>query len=172
MCSWHPTRAPNGTLIPYPPYFPHGIKPVVDYVHSLGLRFGLYVRAASPEPKLEVDIELTADPLVTRYTSVGTQTCHHGWSPGSFGHYEQDAQLFASWGVDYVKVERAQPRRCPNERPLLLPLRHQSCPCAHLPEPPDTRGSRRFTQFCPPPHRWTGVAITRRRTATGTSPER
>lgn len=24
-------------------------------------------------------------------TSVGTKTCHHGWSPGSFGYYEQDA---------------------------------------------------------------------------------
>jgi len=77
---WHPSRDSNGTLIPYAPYFPNGIKPVVDYVHSLGLKFGLY-------------------------TSVGTLTCHGGWSPGSFGHYQQDADLFARWEVDYVKVD-------------------------------------------------------------------
>ena len=77
---WHPSRAANGTLVPFAPYFPDGIKPVVDYVHSLGLKFGLY-------------------------TSVGTKTCHHGWSPGSFGYYEQDAALFASWEVDYVKMD-------------------------------------------------------------------
>ena len=40
-----------------------------------------------------------------RYTSVGEKTCHHGWSPGSFGHYQQDADLFASWEVDYVKMD-------------------------------------------------------------------
>ena len=51
------------------------MKPVIDYVHGQGLKFGLY-------------------------TSVGDETCHGGWSPGSYGHYEQDADTFASWGVD------------------------------------------------------------------------
>ena len=37
---WHPSRDSNGTLVPYKDYFPNGIKPVVDYVHSLGLKFG------------------------------------------------------------------------------------------------------------------------------------
>ena len=77
---WHPTRDANGTLVPFAEYFPHGMKAVADYVHSLGLKFGLY-------------------------TSVGTLTCHKGWSPGSFGYYEQDAALFASWGIDYVKMD-------------------------------------------------------------------
>jgi alpha-galactosidase len=35
---------------------------------------------------------------------VGDETCHGGWSPGSYGHYQQDADTFAAWGVDYVKV--------------------------------------------------------------------
>ena len=63
---WHPTRD-NATaeLVPYPRFFPDGMKPVIDYVHSLGLKFGLY-------------------------TSVGDRTCHGGWSPGSFGHYERE----------------------------------------------------------------------------------
>lgn len=42
------------------------------------------------------------------YTSAGTTTCSSGGRilpiPGSYGHYAQDAQTFADWGVDYVKV--------------------------------------------------------------------
>jgi alpha-galactosidase len=49
-------------------------------VHSKGLQFGLY-------------------------TSVGDKTCHGGWSPGSYQHYEKDAQTFADWEVDYVKID-------------------------------------------------------------------
>ena len=36
---------------------------------------------------------------------MGAVTCHGGWSPGSFGHYEQDAHTFAAWRVDYVKMD-------------------------------------------------------------------
>lgn len=77
---WHPSRADNGTLVPFKRFFPHGMKTVIDYVHSKGLQFGLY-------------------------TSVGDKTCHGGWSPGSYGHYELDANTFAQWGVDYVKID-------------------------------------------------------------------
>ena len=50
---------------------------LVDYVHDLGLLMGLY-------------------------TCSGNLTCKFG-RPGSLGHYEQDAQRFAEWNVDYVK---------------------------------------------------------------------
>eukprot|EP00036_Acanthoecidae_sp_10tr_P004928 CAMPEP_0182928406 /NCGR_PEP_ID=MMETSP0105_2-20130417/15570_1 /TAXON_ID=81532 ORGANISM="Acanthoeca-like sp., Strain 10tr" /NCGR_SAMPLE_ID=MMETSP0105_2 /ASSEMBLY_ACC=CAM_ASM_000205 /LENGTH=411 /DNA_ID=CAMNT_0025066409 /DNA_START=30 /DNA_END=1265 /DNA_ORIENTATION=- len=87
---WHPTRTgPNNSLVPHPEFFPNGMKPVIDYVHSLGLKFGLY-------------------------TSVGTVTCHGGWSPGSYGHWDIDAQTFASWGVDYVKVDYCGALDSPN----------------------------------------------------------
>ncbi|MBO0801891.1 MAG: glycoside hydrolase family 27 protein [Nocardiopsaceae bacterium] len=72
-------RNADGQLQPDPAKFPHGIKPVADYVHSLGLKFGIY-------------------------TSFGTTNCA-GTSAGSYGHYAQDAKTFASWGVDYVKVD-------------------------------------------------------------------
>ena len=77
---WHPSRDSNNTLVPFPRFFPDGMAPVIDYVHSKGLQFGLY-------------------------TSVGDKTCHGGnlnmscvavnipcvgWSPGSYGHYEQE----------------------------------------------------------------------------------
>lgn len=77
---WHPSRDENETLVPFPRFFPDGMKPVIDYVHSKGLKFGLY-------------------------TSVGDKTCHGGWSPGSYQHYVKDANTFAEWEVDYVKID-------------------------------------------------------------------
>jgi alpha-galactosidase len=58
--------------------FPHGIGWLADRIHALGLRFGVY-------------------------TAIGARTCQS--LPGSWGHYDQDAETFASWGVDFVKVD-------------------------------------------------------------------
>jgi alpha-galactosidase len=78
-CWMAPSRDAAGNLVPDPTRFPNGIKAVADYVHSLGLKLGIYEDA-------------------------GTTTCAH--DPGSFGHEAQDAATFASWGVDYVKYDR------------------------------------------------------------------
>jgi len=72
-------RSQKGELVADPGRFPHGIKPVADYVHSLGLKFGIY-------------------------TSAGLFNCART-SAGSYGHYQQDATTFAAWGVDYVKFD-------------------------------------------------------------------
>ena len=78
-CWMASSRDASGNLVADPTRFPDGIKPVADYVHSLGLKLGIYEDA-------------------------GTTTCAH--LPGSFGHEAQDAATFASWGVDYVKYDR------------------------------------------------------------------
>jgi alpha-galactosidase len=58
--------------------FPNGIKALADYVHNKGLKLGIY-------------------------TDAGTLTCEK--RPGSLNHELQDARTYASWGVDYVKVD-------------------------------------------------------------------
>jgi alpha-galactosidase len=58
--------------------FPHGIPALASQVHALGLKFGIY-------------------------EAIGTRTCKN--LPGSYGHYVQDAKTFASWGVDYAKID-------------------------------------------------------------------
>ena len=73
------TRAADGQLQPDARAFPNGMKAVADYVHARGLRFGLY-------------------------TCGGTKTCVGG-RPGSKDHWEQDADVFAEWGVDWVKMD-------------------------------------------------------------------
>ncbi|WP_055586278.1 glycoside hydrolase family 27 protein [Streptacidiphilus griseoplanus] len=72
------SRDSGGHLVPDPAKFPDGIKGTADYVHSLGLKLGIYEDA-------------------------GLQTC--GGYPGSLGHETTDAQSFASWGVDYLKYD-------------------------------------------------------------------
>ena len=67
-----------GYLVPDPAKFPNGIKAVVDYVHSRGLKFGLY-------------------------NCAGWKTC--AGYPGSRGYEFQDARTYASWGVDYLKYD-------------------------------------------------------------------
>ncbi|MEV7194184.1 NPCBM/NEW2 domain-containing protein [Streptomyces sp. NPDC093510] len=75
-----PQRDANGKLVPDPARFPNGIKAVADYVHSKGLKLGIY-------------------------TSAGTKTCNSAGFPGALGHERSDAQQFADWGVDYLKYD-------------------------------------------------------------------
>jgi alpha-galactosidase len=79
-CWAQSSRDSKGNLVPDKDRFPHGIKAVADYVHSKGLKFGLY-------------------------TSAGTKTCNKAGFPGALGHEKQDAALWASWGVDYLKYD-------------------------------------------------------------------
>jgi alpha-galactosidase len=74
--TWEGQRDENGVLHANSK-FPD-MKALADYVHSKGLKIGIY---SSPGPK----------------------TC--GGYEGSLGHEEQDAQLYASWGIDYLKYD-------------------------------------------------------------------
>jgi alpha-galactosidase len=75
---WQVARDGDGNIVPDPKTFPDGIKPVADYVHSLGLKFGIY-------------------------SDAGSQTC--AGRPGGLGHEYQDAIKYAAWGVDYLKYD-------------------------------------------------------------------
>ncbi len=77
-CWMAPKRSASGALVPDPATFPDGIRYVANVVHSLGLKLGIYA-------------------------SAGTATC--AGRPGSYGHYTEDADTFASWGVDFVKLD-------------------------------------------------------------------
>ncbi len=71
-------RDENGRLVPDPEKFPNGMKAVADYVHSKGLKFGMY-------------------------SCAGIRTCAD--YPSSFDYEYIDAQTFADWGVDYLKYD-------------------------------------------------------------------
>jgi len=75
----------NGTMVPDTTRFPKGMKAVGDHLHARGVLFGTY-------------------------SDEGTKTC--GGYPGSKGYEQQDAETFASWGVDYLKLDG-----CYNDKP-------------------------------------------------------
>jgi len=72
------SRDSIGNLVPDPKKFPHGMKALANYVHSKGLKFGIH-------------------------NCAGNTTCN-GF-PGGRGHEYQDARLYASWGVDFLKYD-------------------------------------------------------------------
>ena len=77
------------------------MKALADYVHSKGLKIGIY---SSPGPKPCAGFE------------------------GSLGHEEQDAQLYASWGIDYLKydlcsfIPAVMEKQAPNDKPAQMRL--------------------------------------------------
>ncbi|KMT17947.1 hypothetical protein BVRB_2g034670 [Beta vulgaris subsp. vulgaris] len=73
------TRDNKGNFVPKRSTFPSGIKALADYVHSKGLKIGIY-------------------------SDAGYKTCSKKM-PGSLGFEEQDAKTFASWGIDYLKYD-------------------------------------------------------------------
>jgi alpha-galactosidase len=75
---WQVGRDAEGRLVADSVRFPGGIKPLADYVHAQGLKFGIY-------------------------TDAGRKTCQG--RPGTYGHEAVDARTFAAWGVDYVKED-------------------------------------------------------------------
>ena len=75
---WQVSRDANANIVVDPQRFPHGMKAVGDYIHSLGLKFGVY-------------------------SDAGSKTC--AGRPGGLGHEYQDAVQYAAWGVDYLKYD-------------------------------------------------------------------
>lgn len=75
---WQIGRDSLGNIIADPEHFPSGMKALADYIHSKGLKFGVY-------------------------SDAGTHTCQG--RPGSRGYEYQDARTYASWGVDYLKYD-------------------------------------------------------------------
>lgn len=75
---WQVSRDGSGNIVADRQRFPHGMKAVGDYIHSRGLKFGVY-------------------------SDAGSKTC--AGRPGGLGHEYQDAIQYAAWGVDYLKYD-------------------------------------------------------------------
>lgn len=75
---WQVSRDTNGVIVPDPTRFPNGIKALADYVHSKGLKLGVY-------------------------SDHGLETCQG--RPGGYGYEYLDANTYAAWSVDYLKYD-------------------------------------------------------------------
>ena len=113
-----PTMDGNGRLLPAPNRFPssangRGFAPIATQVHRLGLKFGIHLMRGIPRLAVERNLPV----LGTRYTArdIADTASICPWNPDMYGvdmtrpgaqaYYDSVFRLYASWGVDFVKMD-------------------------------------------------------------------
>ena len=108
----------HGRYIPAIHRFPSskdnaGFKPIADYVHSLGLKFGIHILRGIPKQAVEKNLPIEGSQDHAADAADTTDTCP--WNPDNYGlntanpaaqaYYDSIARLYASWEVDFIKVD-------------------------------------------------------------------
>jgi alpha-galactosidase len=108
----------NGRLLPAVERFPEsagnkGFKPLADYIHGLGLKFGIHVMRGIPREAVAKKLPIPGTSVTADMIANTSDTCN--WLNSMFGidmtkegsqaYYNSLFELYASWGVDYVKVD-------------------------------------------------------------------
>src|SRR6516225_11555289 len=108
----------TGRYIPAENRFPssaggHGFKPVADYVHSLGLKFGIHILRGIPKKAVQANAPIAGTSYRAADAADRSETC--AWNPDNYGadaskpaaqaYYDSIATLYAGWGVDLIKVD-------------------------------------------------------------------
>jgi alpha-galactosidase len=108
----------HGRYTPAPNRFPSsvpdkGFKPLGDYLHSLGLKFGIHILRGIPRKAVEANLPIAGSNYHALDAADPKETCP--WNPDNFGidaakpgaqaYYDSIATLYASWGVDFIKVD-------------------------------------------------------------------
>jgi len=105
-------------LIPAENRFPSakdgaGFKPIADYIHNLGLKFGIHVMRGIPRQAVHAAAPIkgtsrTARDIAHSFSICSWNTDMYGVNPNADGaqeYYDSLFELYASWGVDFVKVD-------------------------------------------------------------------
>ena len=107
----------HGLLIPSPGRFPSaadgaGLKPLGDFVHAEGLKFGVHVVRGIPRQAVEANLPIADSDFRAQDAADTSDTCP--WDDGNYGirdnaagqaYYDSMAKLFAAWGVDFIKID-------------------------------------------------------------------
>ncbi len=132
-----------------------GFKPLADYIHALGLKFGLHILRGVPRQAVVQNLPIAGSPYRMAEAADTSDTCP--WNPDNFGinhnhpagqaYYNSIAHLYAEWGVDFVKADCIASRPYKGEdirllsqalrktgRPILLSLSPGSAPLEKVEE--------------------------------------
>ena len=105
-------------LIPAENRFPSsaggkGFKPIADYIHSLGLKFGIHIMRGIPRQAVHANTPIKYEGVTARDIALGWSVC--SWNPDMYGvdpnargaqeYYDSLFELYASWDVDYIKCD-------------------------------------------------------------------
>ncbi|HEX5208562.1 MAG TPA: glycoside hydrolase family 27 protein [Steroidobacteraceae bacterium] len=109
---------PYGRYVPAPNRFPSaaggvGFKPLADYVHSLGLKFGIHILRGIPREAVARNLPIEGSPHTAAQAADVHAACP--WNADNYGvdpdrpagqaYYDSIARLYASWGVDFIKAD-------------------------------------------------------------------
>jgi len=133
-----------GRFVPSPNRFPSaangvGFKALADYVHSKGLKFGIHIMRGIPREAVDENLPIKGTKFHAADIADKVNVCK--WpdmedtygvdmsKPGAQAYYDSIAQLYASWGVDYVKADdMSRPYRGPEIHALSAALRKTGRP--------------------------------------------
>lgn len=102
-----------GRLIPSEMYFPNGLSKIIERTHELGLKFGIHLMRGIPRKAVELNLPIYG----TQYRAADIADkqsiciwCHYMYGvdmdkPGAQEYYNSVVDLFAGWGVDFIKVD-------------------------------------------------------------------
>ena len=107
----------HGILIPDPARFPSaangaGFKPLADWVHAQGLRFGIHIVRGIPRQVVKENLPVAGSSFHAADAADITSPCP--WDQGNWGvrdnaagqaYYDSMLTLYASWGLDFIKVD-------------------------------------------------------------------
>jgi hypothetical protein len=107
----------NGLLIPAEGRFPSatngaGFKPVADWVHAQGLKFGIHIVRGIPRQVVKANLPIEGTSFTAADAADTTSPCP--WDDGNWGvkdnaagqaYYDSMMKLYAGWGVDFLKVD-------------------------------------------------------------------
>lgn len=133
-----------GRFIPSTNRFPSaangaGFKPLADYVHSKGLKFGIHIMRGIPREAVDKNLPIKGTAFHAAEVADKTNVCK--WEgmedtygvdmskPGAQAYYDSIAELYASWGVDFVKADdMSQPYQGPEIHGLSVALKKTGRP--------------------------------------------
>lgn len=106
-----------GRLIPAQNRFPSskdgkGFKPIADYIHSLGLKFGIHIMRGIPRQAVHADLPIKDSEYTARQVAHHFSVC--SWNTDMYGmkncdgaqdYYNSIIKMYADWGVDYIKCD-------------------------------------------------------------------
>lgn len=117
-----------------------GFKPLADYVHSLGLKFGIHILRGIPKQAVQKNLAIAGSSFHAADAADTSDICP--WNPDNYGvdaskpaaqaYYDSIAQLYARWDVDFVKADciSSHPYKGDEIRMLSLALRKTGRPIA------------------------------------------
>lgn len=123
-----------GRALPAPERFPSakdgkGFAPLAEYVHSLGLKFGIHIMRGIPRQAVNLNTPVLGTKVTARQIAKTASICH--WNTDMYGvntekeggkeYYESIFKLYASWGVDFIKCDDIC-RELPHEEQELIAL--------------------------------------------------